>query len=185
MAGKNFQSNIIPPGYNPDQFAATYRAGAVGQTLYSTAAAVLVEIVGSATMTVRIKRLRIWAQAGTKFFTELELLRSTTVSGSGSANVANNGQHDGSDGAATAAVNYYTAAATYGTGHAIIGAQGLYVGAPAATNSLGFAEWNFSSDIDKNLILRGSGDVIQVYNTITTLGTATFGFEVEWIEDNS
>ena len=47
-------------GTNP-----TYRTGAVAQTLFSTAAAVLVEIVGSPTATVRVKQITIWAQAAT------------------------------------------------------------------------------------------------------------------------
>ena len=56
------------------------KARSAGQTLYSTAAAVLVEIVGSATKTVRVKKIVVWGQCATKFFTELELLRSTSVS---------------------------------------------------------------------------------------------------------
>ena len=162
----------------------TYRAGAVGQTLYSTGAAVLLEIVGSASETVRLKRIELWGQAATKFYTELQLLRCTAAS-AGSANTAVLGQHDGSDAAATAAINYYTAAAASGTGHSVIGAKPMTTGAPSATLGLNSAVWDFSRNQDKALILRGTGDVIEIYNTVTALGTATFGFEVEWEEDNS
>ena len=102
----------------------TYRAGQTGQTLYSTAAAVLVEVVGSATKTIRVKSITIWGQAGTKFFTELQLLRCTAAS-AGSASAANKGKHDTNDASGTAVINYYTAAAAAGSGNAIIGAKPL------------------------------------------------------------
>ncbi len=80
---------------------------------------------------------------------------------------------------------YSTAAATYGTGHAIMGARYMGVMAPAATNIALPVTWDFCVNNDKPLILRGTDDVIQVYNTITGLGAGTFGYEVEWEEDNS
>ena len=164
----------------------TYRSGGTGLTLYSIAAAVLVEIQGSATFTVRVKKITLWGQAGTKYFTELQLLRSTGLSGSGTPVAANLGQHDGNDAAATAVVNSYAAAATYGAGHAVIGALPLSIAAPASgVQGVIPAVWDFSRNQDKALIVRGTGDVIQVYNTITGLGSGTFGFEVEWEEDNS
>lgn len=168
-----------------DGYKNTYRAGGTGLTLYSTAAAVLLEIQGSASATVRVKKIELWAQAATKFFTELQLLRSTGLSGSGTPVPAVNGQHDTSDPVATAVVNSYAAAATFGAGHLLIGGKVLSVGAPAATNIAVSSSWNFSRNQDKALILRGTGDVIQVYNTVTGLGTGTFGFEIEWEEDNS
>jgi hypothetical protein len=163
----------------------TFRSGAAGQTFYSTAAAVLMEIVGSATKTVRIKKIVMWAQCATKFFTELQLLRSTSVSGSGAANVGAIGAHDLNDPAATAVINYYTAAATYGSGHTVMGARYMGIMAPAATNIAMPITWDFCVNNDKPLILRGAGDVIQIYNTILTLGSGTYGYEVEWEEDNS
>jgi hypothetical protein len=162
----------------------TYRAGAVAQTLYSTAAAVLVEIVGSASMTVRVKKITVWAQAGTKFYAELTLQRCTAAS-AGTPNVAAIGKHDKNDAAATAVINYYTAAAAAGTGNAVIGAQPLSTVPPSATAAMNPTVWDFSKLQDKALILRGTGDVIEIYNNTTGLGTATFGFEVEWEEDNS
>lgn len=161
----------------------TFRSGATGQTLYSTAAATLVEIVGSASKTIRVKRIEVWGQAATKYSTELQLLRCTAASG-GSANTAVLGQHDGSDSAATAVVNYYTAAAASGTTHSVIGGKSMGV---QSNNSGSYspAVWDFSRSQDKALILRGAGDVIEIYNTVTSLGTGTFGFEVEWEEDNS
>jgi hypothetical protein len=192
MANVNFQSNVIPPMSNLDATArvlvttesnkATYRYASVGNTLYSAAAAVLVEIQGSATMTVRIKRISIWSiVATTASSADLTLLRCTAISASGSNTAITAGKHDKSDGAATAVVNTYAAAALAGTGHAIIGAAPLSLGVLGATQCV----WDFCRANDKPLILRGTGDVIQVYNNTLTLGTATYGFEIETEEDNS
>ncbi|HEV2099436.1 MAG TPA: hypothetical protein VGR45_10995, partial [Stellaceae bacterium] len=141
----------------------TYRAGANAQTFYSTAAAVLVEIVGSSSKTVRVKYLSIWARAASQVATELELLRATAASG-GSATAANLGKHDVNDANATAVVNYYTAAAAAGTGGTsnIIGANPMIVAAPTAAGVVK-TTWDFSRLQDKALILRGTGDVVEVY----------------------
>lgn len=167
-----------------DGTKATYRAGAVARTLYSTAAAVLVEVVGSATKTVRIKKLTVWGQAGTLFFAELTLLRCTGVSG-GTPTAAANGKHDKNDAAATAVINSYAAAATAGAGSVVSGAKALSVGVPSATLPMLATSWDFSRNQDKAMILRGAGDVLEIFNNTTGLGTATYGFEVEWEEDNS
>ena len=86
--------------------------------------------------------------------------------------------------AATAVVNVYTGASTQGTGHLLVGAQIMYcsaagVTAPAAT------VFDFCRNNDKPLILRGTSDWLEVYNNSTSVGTGTFGFEIEWEEDNS
>lgn len=159
----------------------TYRAGGTGNTLYSTASAVLLEVQGSASKTVRLKHIELWGKFPSASYTELQLLRCTGLSGSGSPTAANNGLHDTNDAAATAVVNFYTGAATSGAGHLVDGAKML----PSLVGGLGAAVWDFSRSQDKAMVLRGTGDVIELYNTITGLGTGTFGFEVEWEEDNS
>ena len=162
----------------------TYRAGGFGLTLYSTAAAVLLEIKGSATETVRIKKITLWAQAGTKFYTELTLLRCTGLS-AGTPVVAAIGKHDTLDAGATAVVNSFAAAATAGAGAGVIGAAVLTTAPPAAGMPAIPVVWDFSRNQDKALVLRGVTDIIEVFNNTTVLGTATFGFEVEFEEDKS
>ncbi|MFZ0931244.1 MAG: hypothetical protein WAN11_21740 [Syntrophobacteraceae bacterium] len=194
MAGPNFQSNVFTNQFVPDATGRalvstesnkyTYKAGAVAKTFYNTAAAVLCEIQGSATMTVRVKFIRIWGQvATTANFAELTLLRCTTVGGGTPAAITGR-PLDTNDVAATAVVNVYTGASTQGTGHLLVGAQIMYcsaagVTAPAAT------VFDFCRNNDKPLILRGTSDWLEVYNNSTSVGTGTFGFEIEWEEDNS
>jgi hypothetical protein len=161
-----------------DGTTATYRAAGVAQVLFSTSASVLLEVVGSATKTVRIKRLALWGQAATKSYAELTLLRCTGAS-AGAPTVVPSGRHDTTDAAATAAVNAYTAAAAEGAGHIVTGAGVLSTGAAVTPVEL---VWDFCRNQDKALILRGVGDVLEVYNNTAGLGTGTFGFEVEWEE---
>jgi hypothetical protein len=167
-----------------DGAKSTYRFGTVAATLFSTAAAVLLEIVGSATKTVRVKKITIWAQAATKFYAELTLLRCTGVS-SGTPAALNKGKHDISDVVGTAVVNIYQAAAPAGSGSVVIGAKVLTTTPPSASMPALAAIWDFSTNQDKALILRGVGDVIEVANNTLTLGAGTFGCEVELEEDNS
>lgn len=178
-------SETNPLIVSTDHGIPTYRMAAAGLTLYSTAAAVLLELKGSATKTVRIKKLRLWGQAATKFYTELTLQRATTFAATGTPVVPVIGQNDTGDAAATAVLQSYAGAATLGTGAAVIGGQPLSVAIPSATLAMIPTLWDFCSDQNKALILRGTSDVLQVYNTITGLGTATFGYEIVWSEDGS
>ena len=177
----NIAPNTNSLQVSSDGTTATYRAGGFALTFYSTAAAVLVEIVGSATKTVRIKKITLWGQAATKFYAELTLLRCTGASG-GTPVVAAIGKHDKNDAAATAVVNSYAAAATAGAGNAVIGAGVLNMSVPSATMAAFEKTWDFCRSQDKALILRGTGDVLEVFNNTTGFGAGTFGFEVEWEE---
>lgn len=162
----------------------TYRAGAVALTLDTTEATVMLEIQGSATKTVRIKKIEVWAQTATKFYAELTLRRCTALA-TGTPVAAAIGKHDTGDAAATAVVNYYTDDATLGAGHIQIGAKVLAVSPPTAGLNPQSAVWNFSQNQDKALVLRGVGDFIEVYCETTGLGTGTWGFETEFEEDGS
>ncbi len=195
MAGPNFQSNVLTNQFVPDNTGRVlvteesnkyaYRAVCVAQTFYSTAAAVLMEIQGSATMTVRIKKILMWANCATKFYAELTLGRATTLSGSGSPNALTAGKHDTKYPSATAVVNNYTAAATSGTNFAAFDGRILGIAPPAAGMIAQPCEWDWCLNNDGPLVLRGTGDVIQIYNNTLTLGTGTYGGMVEWEEDNS
>lgn len=135
-------------------------------------------------MTVRVKRIILWGQAATKFYAELTLGRATAVSG-GSATALTAGKMDKNDATATGVVNIYTVAAASGTGFAPFDARIMGVSPPAAGMIAQPVVWDFCLNNDKPLILRGTGDVIEIYNNTTGLGAGTFGCMVEWEEDNS
>src|SRR5208337_5299289 len=159
----NFQSNVFPPGMDIGQVNTsvqgftsgqvvpvqldqsgrllvteehvkpTYRAAAVAQTFYSTAAAVLLEIQGSSSMTVRVKKILLWAQCATKYYAELTIGRAASLAQTGSPSSLTVGKMDKNDAAATATVNIYTAAATSGTGFAAFDARILGIAPPSAS----------------------------------------------------
>jgi hypothetical protein len=168
-----------------DNAKSTYRTGAITQTLYSTAAAVLIEVVGSSTKTVRVKYIKIWAQAGTKFYAELTYGRETAASGGSANNPANTLKLDTNDATKSATINYYTAAAASGTGWAPAGSAWLGISPPAAGMGIQPCSIDFCQHSDKAFVLRGTSDILAIYNNTTGLGTGTYGFEVEWEEDNS
>ncbi len=214
MAFPNYQSNALPPGLGlgeintafqfgtsgqvvplqadvcgrllvtEEHLKPTFRYCAVTQTFYSTGAAVLLEIIGSATQTIRIKKILLWGQCATKFFAELTLGRATAAS-AGTPAALTAGKMDKNDQAATATVNVYTAAATSGTGFAAFDARIMGIAPPAASMIAQPVIWDFCINNDKPLILRGTGDVIQIFNNTTGLGAGTFGCMVETEEDNS
>jgi len=214
MAFPNYQSNALPPGLllgeintgvqsgvagnvvpcqldptgrllvTEEHTKPTFRYCAVTQTFYSTAAAVLLEIIGSATKTIRVKKILLWGQCATKFFAELTLGRATAAS-AGTPAALTAGKMDLNDAAASATVNIYTGAAASGTGFAAFDARIMGIAPPAASMIAQPVIWDFCINNDKPLILRGTGDVIEIYNNTTALGAGTFGCMVETEEDNS
>ena len=181
----NFQSNVFPPGMPQGQYNSTlqsllpgqvqplqldqsgrvqiteeglkycYRACTIAQSLFSTSTAVLVEIVGSASMTIRIKKITVWGQAATKFYAELTLGRATNVSGSGGATALTPGKNDKNDPAATATINYYTAAASSGPGFAVMGGKIVGVAAPSASMIAQPCIWDFCINNENPLSFAG------------------------------
>ena len=177
------KASIAPNGnsqlVSSDGTTATYRAAAVAQTLFSTSASVLIELVGSATKIVRVKRIALWGQAASKPYAEVTLLRCTGISAGGAPAAVLPGKHDLNDAAPTAVVNAYTAAAAEGAGHVVTGGGVLSTGAASMPAAL---VWDFCRNQDKALILRGTGDVLEVFNNTAGLGAGTFGFEIAWEE---
>jgi hypothetical protein len=163
----------------------SYRAVCVTQTFYSTAAAVLIEMTGSATMTIRIKKILMWGNCATKFYAELTLGRATAVSASGGPVAMTPGKMDKNSAAATATVQNYTAAAVAGSGFAAQDGRILGITPPSASMWAQPCEWDWCLNNDGPMILRGTGDVLEIFNNTTGLGAGTYGCMVHWEEDNS
>ena len=140
---------------------------------------------GSATMTVRVKQISIYSYATSAVFNcELTLCRATTVGG-GTPNPVTPQLMDTKMAAATAVLNNYTGASTAGTSQAVISARILPCITGAATAGVQTVTWKFGDAEDAPLILRGTGQWIEIYNNTTGLTAAKYGFEVIWEEDNS
>ena len=175
---------------NSEGSKATFRYGAQGFTPQATPTAMLI-IQGSATKTVRIKRLKISGAATAAGNMQLQLQRWSTAGTQGSAALTalTAGKHDVNDAAATAVVSTVGTAnyTTQGTGFTVpIGVDRIQL--PAAGTGVGFTPltWDFARSQDKPLILRGAADFLVIGgNGSAVPAGGTLDFEIETEEDNS
>jgi hypothetical protein len=186
-------SNAIPI-VSLDSSKATYRAAAVF-TPYATGALQLFQIVGSATKTVRVKRVGV-APTTTTAAASISgyLLRASTAGASGTAVTPTIAKMDsGNTVAATAVVTHYTTAAqTVGTAVGVLSqfVVGVpIVSVPTVTIPCGmqmiFPE--YGSAIGAAIVLRGTSDFLQVVNTTPAnfANAVSLSYFIEWEEDAS
>lgn len=176
-----------------DGYKATYRycnaPGSGGQGTAPVATPTdFIQIVGSATMTGRIKRIALWGISTAAGSMLANLVRRSTIGTIGSAVVTGitGGKHDPNDAAPSVTVGTIGTAnwTTPGTAAGQLGAQILTFSNAGAVSRP--CIWDFSNRMDKALILRGVSDWIYVNlngDTLPTGGKITFEIEIE--EDNS
>lgn len=176
-----------------DSSQQVYRASA-NFTPQATAAVTLVSIAGSATKTVRIRRITMGGVSTAVSGSIFQLLR-TTVLGAGGTTVAPTlSKLDSGSAAGTAVVQHYTTT---------LKATGTASGGPIATRYIGtnvtvtpatvftdsmvtlFPEGG--APIGQAIVLRGTGDILEIQNlTPTNLGAGTvLSYMIEWVEDAS
>lgn len=171
-----------------DGTKATYRYAVVDVVPVATPTDVLV-MQGSATKTVRIKRIAMYGESTAAGAMGVQLVRRSSAGTLGSAALTaiTAGKHDTGDGAATAVVSTVGTAnyTTLGTSAGVLGAGMLTFGnsGAAAMNSL---VWDFSTRQDKALILRGTSDFLCINLNGDAVPTGgKLYFEIETEEDNS
>ena len=171
-----------------DGTKATYRYSVTDITPVATPTDVVV-IKGSATMTVRIKRIVMAGFATTAGQLLVELIRRSVANTGGSPTVTavTPGKHDINDPAATAVVDYITAGncGTLGASAGQMGVGRMFLNV-AATGPTTPAVWDFATRQDKAIILRGVTDFLCINCGGATLPSgAALDFECETEEDNS
>lgn len=184
---------LLAPGavawqVSSDGQKATYRWSIAGVTPIATPTDILV-IQGSATKTVRIKRIRVGGFATTAGQLIIELIRRSTAGTLGSAvlHAITSAQHDINDPASTAVMSY-VGTANYGTvgttaGQLGVGRLFLNVAATGPTTEL---IWDFSTRQDKAIVLRGLSDFLCINGVGATVPTGgELDFEIEAEEDAS
>lgn len=158
---------------------ATY--GAVGTRNTPAANATdVVTISGSATKTIKIKKVLVAGNATTASSKTVYLVKRTAANVGGTSTSVTAGKFDSTDGAATAAVALYTANPTT-----------LGAGTPIAyhrcnfnvAGSNGVVEFDFSARNDKPIILNGAAEYLAInFNANTVNSGDTFGYAIEWEE---
>jgi len=164
------------------------------QTTYSAAtgatatagAGVVLQIVGSATKTVRITRIHITGFLGSAAQTTFKVQRTSAAATSGTSAALTAGKADSGDANATAVITHWTA--TGGTTGSVVG--GPYVSDSAWLPSTTFAApgslghdrmWVFGDSLAaKPLTLRGTADFMTLTSSATIAASQVW---VEWTEE--
>jgi hypothetical protein len=176
-----------------DNTLPTYRASA-NFTPTATGAVTVISVTGSATKTIRIKRILIGGVSTALGTSVLQLQRTSALGAGGTTVSPTVSKLDTGSAAATAVVSHYTST---------LKAAGTGVGGPINTQliSLGtvttptvalagvpqplFPE--FGAPIGQAIVLRGTSDFLEIQNvTPANLGAGTvMTYMVEWTEDAS
>ena len=196
MNGISGAGNNIPV-VSLDSTRVTYRASA-NFTPQATAAVTIITVTGSATKTVRIKRLCMGGVSTAVSISTYQLLRTSSLGAGGTLVAPTVAFLDRGAGAtyaaATAVVNHWTTT---------LKATGVAVGGPISFRQVGTnvvttpaTAWiepfatlfpEGGSPIGSAIVLRGTSEILEVQNsTPTNLGAGTvLTYVVEWEEDDS
>ncbi len=191
MAALQDLASVNYPQVGQDSTQQTYRASA-SFTPFATAALALVTIVGSATKTVRVKRILIGGVATALADTLFRLTRVSVIGTGGTAVAPTIAKNDTNSAAATAVVQHYTTAAqSTGTVGSVLSHWRQFIAtvttpATAYTNPTYqvFPECGIGG---QSLVLRGTSDMLQIENlNAGNLGAGTvLEYVIEWVEDAS
>ena len=166
-----------------------YRYAALGFAPVATPTDVIL-VQGSATKTIRIKRVKLGGVATAAGNMPAQLIKRTSAPTLGSAvlTAITAAKHDSGDPAPSAVVSTVgtanittpgTAAGNFGAGRVQLSAAGSGV---AANDQV----WEFVTRMDKAPVLRGASEYLAInFNGAALPGGAVFDYEIETEEDNS
>jgi|SRR6476659_3815779 len=171
-SGVNFQTPLYGPAYS---FGAAIAPGASPTDI--------VQLKGSATKIVRLRRVLITLSAGTAAGGQIyTLVRRSTAASGGTAVTDTPSKHDTTSAAATAVLTHYTAAPTAGTAVAVLRSTLLGVAATTAATEIANVVWDFTGGGE--LPKLASDSEFLCVTCSATLGTAqTLHCSIEWQED--
>jgi hypothetical protein len=171
-----------------DGTKATYGYVAAGVTPVATPTDVLV-IQGSATKTVRVKRIKIGGFATTAGQFIVQLIRRSAANSGGSATLTavTPGKFDVTDPAATAVVSYVQTGnfGTLGASAGLLRTGRLFLNT-ATAGGTSEVVWEFATREDKAAIIRGTSDFLCLNCAGATVPNGgELDFEIEQEEDSS
>ena len=185
----NFQVHTDEDGYlasaaSRDTSIATYSAG--GIILAANMATTLLDLVGlrgSATKTVRIKKIRLEAGATAGLAATVFLDKHTIANTGGTlATAPAMVPLDSTDAAATALAIVYTADPTIDASSKTMSCKTLTF--TALTTAPGVVEWDFVKDVEHALVLRGVAQEAMInFNGVTPGANSTVAWTIQWTEE--
>lgn len=161
---------------------ATYSANVTGLVAVASATDIFT-ITGSASKTVRIRRIGVSGIATAAISAIVQLTKRSTANTAGTSGAATAVSHDSTNAAATATVLSYTANPTTGT---LVGAiRSAYLGLSGTSGLIGGSvqEWIFSTAYDQSVTLRGVAQVLAINLNGVTVTGGNFNCWVEWTEE--
>ncbi len=188
----NFQSNVVGPiGGNSDgsvpisiENKYTYRYAALANTPAATPTD-FITIQGAAGRTVKIKSIRLGGIATTAGLLTAQIVRRSAANTTGTFSAVAAVKHDVNDPSPLATVNLYTV--NPGGLGTLVGPLAVNrVWLPLTTSQNAMTLFDFSTRMDKALVLRGISDFICInFNGAAVPAGGVLDFEIETEEDAS
>jgi hypothetical protein len=173
----DFQGNVF---INPFARIPTYTvAGTISPVSLATDVAGL---TGSASKTVRVRRVRIGGSAATLTTVAAQLIKRTVANTGGTTATINIAKHDSNDSAATAVASVYTTnATTLGTGINVRSDNLSFT--PSTQTSAAPLDWDFSSGAQP-LTLRGTSESLWISLGGSSIPGGPFiNISIDWTEE--
>jgi hypothetical protein len=164
-----------------DGFKASYAASVTGLVVAASATDIFT-IIGSATKTVRITRLRISGIKTTAgAAVDIQLIKRSTADTGGTSTAPTIVPYDSANAAATAVVAAYTANPTLGTAVGTLIVDSIFV--PLATASGTAMDYIFGNRPSQAIVLRGVAQQLAVNLNGVTVGGGAFDIWCEFSEE--
>jgi len=179
--------NISLSGYLTNQpwdsTKATYTATSQGQTAPVALGPVFI-LTGSATKTVKIRRVTFSAVATTAITLDMSLIKAITNATGGTGTAVNICLNDSANNAATAVATAYTVVPTLSNYSGSFYASKIYVATGSFANLPMVSDIRFDDNLYQPPTLRGAAQQFNIY-LYTGLTGGTMDISVVWTEDNT
>lgn len=165
----------------------TYSAATTARTATAAGTGPWFTICGSATKTVRVQRFAVSGTSATAVhFGDVELIKTSTATSSGTAVTLNKVPHDSGSAASTAnLVNFYSTLATPGSAVGAIASRVIFI--PLSTSPVMMSaptEIDFRNHNEaEGVVLRGIAQCLEASFGTTTTDAPTLSVEVMWTEE--
>lgn len=157
-----------------------FRYASIGNTPAATPTDVLT-LTGSATKTIRVRRIWVSGLAGTAGLLTPRLVRRAAANTGGTSTAPTPMKMDTADAAATGVLALYTANPTINSTVGTLGARALFLN--LATAGKDAVEWEFPGTYHRGLVLRGALDILAVnFAGAAVPAGGLLDFELEWTE---
>ena len=141
-------------------------------------------IAGSATKTVKVRKITVSATQTTASIVNLILLRRSTANSNNATTAVTAVTHDTTNAAATASVVFRTGnPGSAGTLVGNIRYDKILIGTATATTLPDRITWDFTNTVDQALVLRGTAQNLNINLNGVTITGNNFDISIEWTEE--